>query len=91
MANRDDNDDHNGRKNKQFNIDNKAFESEDDDFDEYDFSNDDDMFVNPSQKKKQGDSHYHDMRFQIIIFDNREIQAQTFGQDEGSRTYGFSS
>ena len=91
MANRDNDDGKNGRQNKQFNIDSNAF---DDDFsidDDYDFSIDDDMFINPSQKKKQGDSHYHDMICQIIIFDNREIQAQKFGQHAGSRTYWFSS
>ena len=61
MANRDNGDDKNGRRNQKFKIDNKAFES-DDDFDIFDFSTDeDDMFINPSQKKKQGDSHLYDV------------------------------
>ena len=61
MANRDNDDDKNGRKNQRFNIDSQAFGS-DDDFlidDEYDFSIDDDMFVNSSQKKKQGGFYFH--------------------------------
>ena len=34
----------------------------DDDFDNFDFSTDeDDMFINASQKKKQGDSHFYDV------------------------------
>ena len=62
MANRDNNDDdHNGRKSQKFNSDHKAFESEDD-FDDYDFSFDDDIFQNSSQKKKPGDSHLHVLR-----------------------------
>ena len=61
MANRDNGDEKNGRRNQKFNIDNKAFES-DDDFDNFDFSTDeDDMFINASQKKKQGDSHFYDV------------------------------
>ena len=57
MANRDSDDDKNGRKRRNFNIDDNAFESDDDNFD---FSTDeDDMFINPSQKKKQGDSHLY--------------------------------
>ncbi len=61
MANRDNGEDKNGRRNQKFNIDNKAFDS-DDDFDNFDFSTDeDDMFINPSQKKKQGDSHLYNV------------------------------
>jgi len=56
MANRDNGDDKNGRKNHKFNIDSKAFESEDD----FDFESDDDAFVNPSQNKTKGDSHRYD-------------------------------
>ena len=51
MANRDNGDDKNGRKNQKFNIDSKAFESDDD------FESEDDAFINPSQKKKIGDLH----------------------------------
>ena len=47
MAKRGNND---GRQNKDFNIDSQAFKSDDDDFDDYDFSNDDDCFINPSPK-----------------------------------------
>ena len=61
MANRRNDNDKNGRRNQNFNIDSKAFGSDDDEFDEYDFSIDDDMFINPSQKKKQGDSYLHDV------------------------------
>jgi len=57
MANRDNGHDKNGRKNQKFNIDSKAFESEDD----FDFESDDDAFINPSQKKIKGDSHLHDV------------------------------
>jgi len=50
MANRDNNDDdHNGRKNQKLIIHSKACESEDD-FDDYDFSFEDDIFQNSSQK-----------------------------------------
>ena len=62
MANRKNDDDKNGRKNQRFNIDSNAFASDDEDFDEYDFAIDDDMFVNPSQKKKQGEFLLHDVR-----------------------------
>ena len=57
MANRDNDDGKNGRQNKPFNIDSKAFDD--------DFSIDDDMFINPSQKKKQGDSYFHAITLQI--------------------------
>ena len=36
--------------NKDFNIDSQVFRSDDDDFDDYDFSNDDDLFINPSAR-----------------------------------------
>jgi hypothetical protein len=65
MANRKNDDDKNGRKNQRFNIDSQAFGS-DDDFvidDDYDFSIDDDMFVNSSQKKKQGGFYFHALYF----------------------------
>ena len=71
MANRDNDDGKNGRQHKRFNIDSNAF---DDDFsidDDYDFSIDDDMFINPSQKKKQGDSYFHAMTLQITNIDIR--------------------
>ena len=51
MANRKNDDDKNGRKNERFNIDSNAFASDDEDFDEYDFAIDDDMFINPSPKR----------------------------------------
>jgi hypothetical protein len=63
MANRDSDDDKNGRKNEKFNIDSKAFGSDDENFDEYGFSIDDDMFVNSSQKKKQGGFYFHALYF----------------------------
>ena len=47
MAKRGNND---GRQNKDFNIDSQVFRSDDDDFDDYDFSNDDDLFINPSAR-----------------------------------------
>ena len=53
MANRDNDDDKNGRKNKKFNIDSKAFESDDDDFENFDFSSDDDVCVYQSQSKEE--------------------------------------
>ncbi len=53
MANRDNGDDKNGRRNQKFNIDNKAFES-DDDFDNFDFSTDEDnTFALSMQVKKR--------------------------------------
>ena len=56
----------------------------DDDFDNFDFSTDeDDMFINASQKKKQGDSHLHVLRLLITIVDIRKIHAQKFGQQQG--------
>jgi hypothetical protein len=52
MANRDNDDDKNGRKKRNFNIDDDAFASDDD----LDFMSDDEFehFVNPRQKKKLG-------------------------------------
>ena len=57
MANRDNGDDRNGRKNQKFNIDSKAFESDDD----FDFESEDDAFINPSHNKNKGDSYRYDV------------------------------
>ena len=51
MANRDNDDDRNGHKNQKFNIDSKAFESEDD-FD-FDFESEDHEVLFLSQKKSR--------------------------------------
>ena len=63
MANRDNDDDRNGHKNQKFNIDSKAFESEDD----FDFESEDDAFINPSQKKNKGDSHLYVLTLYITM------------------------
>ena len=77
MANRDNGDDKYGRRNQKFNIDSKAFESEDD----FDFESDDDAFINPSQKKTKGDSHRYDWCDIVNYnFDVRDIQTQRFVQ-----------
>jgi len=59
MADRDNDDDRNGRKNRRFSIDDDAFASDDD----RDFMSDDEFeaFMNPSQKKKQGDVSFKEI------------------------------
>jgi len=60
MVNRDSDDDKEGRKRSDFNIDDDAFDS---DVDEYDLMHDDEFedFINPSQKKKPGTSKPKDL------------------------------
>ena len=53
MADRDNGDDKNGRKNQLFDIDSNAFESEDDDYTNFDVPSEDDDFLPISKKKRQ--------------------------------------